>query len=433
MAHAADHPDASRLGAVAGGPGEAPHGHPRNYPSDIPATGAWLPGHPVGDRRFHRFAVDRPFALEGGGRLVEAEIAYETWGTLADDASNAVLVCHALTGDSHVHGPSGHGHPSEGWWNEFVGPGRALDTDRWFVVCANVLGGCQGSTGPASPHPVSGVPYGSSFPTVTIRDMVRTQASLADQLGIRRWHSVVGGSMGGMQVLEWAVMYPDRVRSIMSFASTTAATAQQIAWSAVGRTALALDPRWRGGDYYDAPPGQGPHAGLAVARSVAQITYRSEPVFDERFDRDLVDPHAVFGLWDRFEVEGYLDHHGQKLARRFDANSYLVLNRAMDLHDIGRGRGGVPAALARVRCPTLVVSISSDTLYPPHLQRALADGLGALAEWHQIESPQGHDGFLLETEALGELVEAFLERLDTDPDPSVPRRGRRIPSGSSRP
>ncbi len=315
----------------------------------LPASGAWRVGDPIGARHFVPLAVDRPFVLEGGGRLRNIEVAYETWGELAADASNAVLVCHALTGDSHATGPSEPGHPSPGWWDGVVGPGRAIDTDRYFVVCVNVLGGCQGTTGPASLDPATGKPYGARFPATTIRDMVRAEAAVADALGVDRWLAVVGGSMGGMQVLEWAVMYPHRVRSIVALATTAAASAQQIAWSGVQRTAIALDAQWRRGDYYDAAPGEGPHRGLALAREIAQITYRSDDVFNDRFGRGTVDPMSdVFTLWQRFDVEGYLDYHGAKLVRRFDANSYLVISRAMDLHDIGRGRGGVAGALRRL-------------------------------------------------------------------------------------
>lgn len=389
--------------------------HPREVRHPVPATGAWQEGDPVGRRRFHHLALDHPFALEGGGALDHITVAYETWGHLDDEASNAVLLCHALTGDAHAAGRIETGHPTAGWWDDLVGPGRAFDTDRHFVVCANVLGGCQGTTGPASLDPLTGRPYGSRFPVVTIRDMVRTQASLADALGIDRWLLVAGGSMGGMQVIEWAIMYPHRVRAICAMASTLEATAEQIAWSAAGRTALALDPRWRGGDYYEAEPGDGPHVGLAVARSIAQITYRSDQVFTERFHRDLVDSRSVFGLWDRFQIESYLDYHGLKLARRFDANSYVLLNRAMDLHDVGRGRGGVDAALARVEADALVTSISSDRLYPPRLQQDMVDGLrraGVDCEYHVVDSPQGHDGFLLESEAHTELIRSFLDRVE---------------------
>jgi len=382
----------------------------------LPASGAWRPGDPVGDRRFLPLAVDRPFALEGGGVLRDLTIAYETWGALDADGANAVLVCHALTGDSHAAGKSGPGHPTPGWWDDLIGPGRALDTDRYFVVCANVLGGCQGTTGPSSINLATGRPYGSSFPVVSIRDIVRTQAAVADHLGVHQWLSVVGGSMGGMQVLEWAVMFPDRVRSIVPIAVCAASTAQQIALSSVQRSAIAVDPRWRGGDYYDAESGDGPAQGLAVAREMAQITYRTDLVFHDRFGRNPLDSiDERFALWQRFDVEGYLDYHGAKLARRFDANSYLVINKAMDLHDIGRGRAGVERALARVRCPVLIMSIDTDGLYYPYQQEQIRDALvhhGVSCEHVVIESDHGHDAFLLETEQVGGSLAAFLHDVE---------------------
>ena len=229
-------------------------------PTDLllPATGAWRPGDPVGHREFHTVVDGRRFQLEGGGHLDRVEVAYETWGTLDADGSNAVLVCHALTGDAHAAGRSGPGQPTAGWWDALIGPGRALDTTRYFVVCSNVLGGCQGTTGPASEDPATGRPYGSAFPVVSIRDMVRAQASLADALGVGRWRAVVGGSMGGMQAVEWAVMYPDRVAALVLASTTAEASAQQIAWSHIGRMAVQADPRFRDGDYYDAGPGDGP-------------------------------------------------------------------------------------------------------------------------------------------------------------------------------
>jgi homoserine O-acetyltransferase len=343
-------------------------------------------------------------------------MAFETWGELSPAVDNAILVCHALTGDSHAYGEAGDGHATEGWWNGIIGPGCGIDTDRHFVVCVNSLGGCQGSTGPSSINPATGVPYGSSFPTVTTRDIVRCQAAVADHLGIDRWLAVVGGSMGGMQVLEWGVMFPRRVRAIAPIATTLEATAQQVAWSAVGRTALALDPRFRGGDYYDAKPGDGPFAGLAIARAVAQITYRSAEVFDDRFARDLVDPRELFGQWDRFQVESYLDYHGEKLVRRFDANSYLVLNRTMDLHDLARDRGSMESAVRRMAgLPALTLSISSDVLYPLPQQEAIRDALraaGGRCDHHVIESPDGHDGFLLATSEVGSYLASFLQEVE---------------------
>ncbi|MEO6126350.1 MAG: homoserine O-acetyltransferase [Ilumatobacteraceae bacterium] len=381
----------------------------------LPVTGAWLPGDPAGHRQFLTIAVDHPMALDGGTTLSDVVVAFETWGTLDPDGRNALLLCHAWTGDSHAAGPAGRGHLSGGWWDDVIGPGKALDTNRWFVVCANVLGGCQGSTGPASPHPADGKPYGSRFPVITIRDMVRAQARLADALGVDVWHSVIGGSMGGMQVLEWGITYPKRVRSLVPIATCAQATAQQIAWGAIGRRALLLDDKWRGGDYYDAEPGDGPWRGLSIARMVAQVTFRSDNVFTDRFGRELADGATLkngFDLWQRFEVERYLDHHGDKLIRRFDANSYLIIGKAMDLHDVGRGRNGLAPAMARIDVPTLTMGISSDMLYPAYQQRQIRELLadsGHPAEWVEIDSPHGHDAFLINLDQVAPPLAAFLD------------------------
>jgi homoserine O-acetyltransferase len=382
-----------------------------------PATGAWRPGDPPGRRQFMPLAADRPLILDGGGRLRDVTIAYETWGTLAPDGGNAILVCHAWTGDSHVLGPSGRGHVSSGWWEGVVGPGLALDSDRYFIVCANVLGGCQGTTGPASPHPDDSQPYGSRFPVVTIRDMVRVQKALMDHLGIERWLTVVGGSMGGMQALEWAVMYPSKVASIIPVCACIEATAQQIAWSAIGRRAIRLDPGWRGGDYYDAPPGEGPHRGLAIARQIAQVTFRSDEVFTDRFGRLLAESDDVpLKLEQRFEVERYLDYHGEKLVHRFDANTYLLLGKAMDLHDVGRGRGGWRPALGRVKVPVLSLGVWSDILYPAYQQRQLAASIvevGGRAEYVEVDSPHGHDAFLIDVDQVSDAIAKFLAEVET--------------------
>ncbi|MEM7140543.1 MAG: homoserine O-acetyltransferase [Actinomycetota bacterium] len=349
----------------------------------------------------------RPFALEGGGRIDEVVMAYESWGELNADASNAILVCHALTGDSHAAGIIEPGHVGDGWWDDLIGSGKPLDSDRWFIVCANVLGGCQGTTGPSSLVPGTDRAYGASFPQVSIRDIVRAQRRMADRLGIDRWLAVVGGSMGGMQVLEWGAMFPDRVEALVPVATCAAASPQQIGWSAVERLAIVNDPKWAGGDYYDAAPGDGPWAGLALARQISQITYRTTEVFDDRFGRSHTDQRREFEQWGRYDVESYLDHHGQKLVRRFDANSFLVLSKAMDLHDIGRGRGGVAAALGRLAMPVLTASITSDVLYPPYQQELIHAGVeagGGACEYHVVASPQGHDGFLLESAFLGPLI-----------------------------
>lgn len=383
------------------------------HASQLPATGAWRPGDPLGQRRFMRMAVDRPFILEGGGQLDDITICFETWGTPAPDGSNAILICHALTGDAHAAGPAGAGHPTPGWWDDLIGPGRPIDTERWFVVCANVLGGCQGTTGPASTRPDRPEPYGPTFPVVTMRDIVRTQVRLADALGIDVWAAVIGGSMGGMQALEWAVMHPERVRRLVVLASTAAASAQQIAWWSTGRRAIALDPNWRAGHYYGAAPGDGPHAGLALARQISQVTFRSDDVFTDRFGREPVEPlEGRFEMWQRFQVERYLDYHGAKLACRFDANSYLLLTKAMDLHDLGRRRGGEAAALRRITAPVLSFGITSDILYPPHQQRHLVDGIrevGGAADYVEIDSPHGHDAFLIEIEQVAAGLVPFLE------------------------
>jgi homoserine O-acetyltransferase/O-succinyltransferase len=388
----------------------------RHVQPPAPATGAWMPGDPVGHRQFFSMPADRPFAIEGGGTLRQVTLAYETWGTLSPEADNAVLLCHAWTGDSHAHGPSGVGHPTGGWWDGVVGPGEYVDTDRFFVVCVNVLGGCQGSTGPASPHPDDGRPYGSRFPVVTIRDMVRAQAKLADALGVRRWHAVVGGSMGGMQVLEWAMLFPERVGAIVPIATCAQASAQQIAWGAIGRRAIRMDERWRGGDYYDAEPGDGPHQGLTIARMVAQVTFRSDNVFTDRFGRNMADGGwgRELDLWQRFEVERYLDHHGDKLVRRFDANSYLAISKAMDLHDIGRGRNGLERAIARIQVPCLTIGIWSDILYPAYQQRQIRDLLvaqGTPCEYVEVDSPHGHDAFLINLDQVGQPLANFLDKV----------------------
>jgi len=383
---------------------------------DYPATGAWFPGMPVGGRKFADFPHDRPFALDGGKVLSSVSIAYESWGTLNEDATNAILICHAWTGDSHVSGAAEEGNPTPGWWEGVVGPGKAIDTNKWFVVCSNVIGGCQGSTGPATAHPEDGQLYGSRFPVITVRDMVRAQVRLTDMLGIRKWHSVVSGSMGGMQVLEWAVTFPDRVKTIIPIATCAQATAQQIAWGAIGRRAIRLDPKWRNGEYYDAATGEGPWEGLAIARMLSQVTFRSDNVFNERFGRALVDMDADYnglGLWDRFEVEGYLDHHGDRLIRRFDTNSYLIIGKAMDLHDIARGRGTLDTAMSRIKAPTLVLGISSDILYPTYQQKQIHSMLtekGVDSTYVEIDSPHGHDAFLINFDQVGAPIKSFLER-----------------------
>ncbi|MFF3501380.1 homoserine O-acetyltransferase [Streptomyces sp. NPDC003247] len=363
-----------------------------------PVSGAWREGDPPGRRRWH--VREKPLPLEAGGELPGVRLAFETWGRPAPRGSNAVLVLHALTGDSHVAGPAGPGHPTPGWWDGLVGAGLALDTDRWFVVAPNVLGGCQGSTGPSSTRP-GGRHWGGAFPRLTQRDQVAAEAGLADALGIDRWALVVGGSMGGMRALEWAVAYPERVGALLLLATTAAASAEQIAWAGIQLHAIRGDPHWNGGDYYDR--GRGPDAGLGLARRLAHVTYRSEPELQVRFGRA---PQGAEDPWNggRYQVESYLDHQAAKLVRRFDAGSYVVLADAMNTHDVGRGRGGTRAALRRVSARTLVAGVSSDRLYPLGQQAELAAGIRTADRLRVIESPYGHDGFLIEGEQVAALV-----------------------------
>ncbi|MDP9334158.1 MAG: homoserine O-acetyltransferase, partial [Actinomycetota bacterium] len=310
-----------------------------------PVTGAWRSGDPPGRRQFATLFTDRPLALRAGGALSSLTVAYETWGSLDADASNAILVLHALSGDSHAAGPAEPGHSQLGWWDPLIGPGRAIDTDRSFVVCPNVLGGCQGTTGPASIDPETGKPYGSRFPITTIRDQVALEAALADHLGIARWYSVIGGSMGGQRAIEWTVRYAERVPRAVVIACGAAATAEQIALCSLQIRAIEADPHFHRGDYYDST--EGPWRGMSIARGIGQVSYRSELELAQRFNRGHQNDEHPFegGL---YTVESYLEYHGEKLAHRFDANSYIVLSRAMNHHDVGRGRGGVADALARV-------------------------------------------------------------------------------------
>ena len=369
-----------------------------------PATGAWREGDAVGRRRF--VTLPGPLALEAGGVLPGVRLAYETWGELDASASNAVLVLHALTGDSHVAGPPGPGHPTPGWWEALVGPGRTLDPQRWFVVAPNIVGGCQGSTGPSSSAP-DGRPWGSRFPLVTARDTAAAETALADVLGVERWACVIGGSMGGMRALEWAATEPERVERLFLLASPAATSADQIGWAAPQLTAIRTDPGWNGGDYYDAPPGSGPHVGLGIARRIAHLSYRSALELDTRFGRAHQDgEHPWAG--GRYSVESYLDHHGAKLVRRFDAGSYVRLTELMNAHDVGRGRGGVVAGLARITARTLVAGVSSDRLYPLEQQAELVAGIPGAAELEVIDSPYGHDSFLIEAATVNRLLAGLL-------------------------
>ena len=356
-------------------------------------TGAWREGDPVGFRQF----VDLgPLTLESGVELTDIRIAYESWGQY--DGSNGVLILHALTGDSHVVGSVGPGHASPGWWDALVGSGKAIDTDRFYVVAANILGGCQGSTGPASAT-ADGEPWGSSFPSLTVRDQVAAEVALADELGVSSWYGVIGGSAGGMRAVEWAVMHPSRVERLFLLASPAAASAEQIALSGIQVDAIRADPYFAGGDYYAGPAG--PAVGLDLARRIAHLSYRSEFELADRFGR-LVQEDG------RYAVESYLQHHGSKLARRFDANSYIVLSEAMSSHDVGRDRGGIESALSRITARTLVAGIDSDRLYPLSQQQELADLIPTSGSLDIVKSPHGHDGFLIEFDQVGELARQLL-------------------------
>jgi len=324
-----------------------------------------------------RHAAIGDLELESGEILRDVRLAYSTWGEY--DGSNAVLILHALTGDAQVTGDGG-------WWNGVVGSGRGIDTDRYFVVAANMLGGCQGSTGPASISP-DGERWGSRFPRLTVRDQVAAEAALSDRLGIERWRGVIGGSAGGMRALEWAVMYPDRVDGLLLLATCAAASADQIALSSTQNDIIRA---------------AGPIDGLDLARRIAHFSYRSEAELAERFGRRVQDDG-------RFAVESYLQHHGEKLVKRFDADSYVVLSDAMNSHDVGRDRGGVAAALSTITARAVVGGIDSDRLYPLYQQQELADGIDRCAGLNVISSLHGHDAFLIEADAVGALARELLE------------------------
>ncbi len=362
-----------------------------------------------------RFGLDRrvtlpgPLRLDGGVLLSPVEIAYETYGTLAADGGNAILICHALTGDQHV----ASNHPitgKPGWWTRMVGPGKPIDPARHFVICANVLGSCMGSSGPATVNPATGAPWGMSFPVITIRDMVRAQAMLLDHLGVQRLKAVVGGSMGGMQALSWPATFPDRVEAAVVIASTARHSAQNIAFHEVGRQAVMADPRWNGGAYYDGEP---PASGLAVARMAAHITYLSEAGLTEKFGRKLQAREAkTFGFDADFQVESYLRHQGLSFVDRFDANAYLYITRAMDYFDLAEEHGGVLAnAFRETKARFCLVSFDTDWLYPTRDSRNIVHALnaaGAPVSFVELSSPFGHDAFLLEAPELNRVVDGFL-------------------------
>jgi homoserine O-acetyltransferase len=359
-----------------------------------------------------RYATwQEPLPLESGASLAPLTLAYEMYGELDRGRSNAILVLHALSGDAHVAGRHRSEDRKPGWWDAMVGPGRAFDTERYCVICANVLGGCQGSSGPTSVDPRAGRRYNLSFPFVTIGDMVDAQVRLLDRLGIERVLAAVGGSMGGMQVLQLAVAHPERVKLAVPLATTTHQSAQAIAYQAIGRRAIMSDPRWRGGEY---PPDDPPADGLAVARMIGHMTYLSDERLAWRFDRRLQQRETLsYSLEQEFAIESYLEHQGTSFVDRFDANSYLYITKAMDYWDLARTYGSIERAFARTRSDFLVASFSSDWLYPPSESERIVQGLeqaGRKVEYHALTSPLGHDAFLLEADLLTPILEAALER-----------------------
>jgi len=345
---------------------------------------------------------------ENGVVIDDVCIAIQRWGKLSPARDNVVVVLHALTGDSHITGPARPGHPTAGWWDGVAGPGAPIDTDRWCAVATNVLGGCRGSTGPSS-LARDGKPWGSRFPLISVRDQVEADVAALAALGITEVAAVVGGSMGGARALEWIVSYPDRVRSALLLAVGARATADQIGTQATQIAAIKADPNWQGGDYHDT--GRRPDAGLNIARRFAHLTYRGEVELDTRFANDSQgDEDAATG--GRYAVQSYLEHQGDKLLTRFDAGSYVALTETLSSHDVGRGRGGVAAALRSCPVPVVVGGITSDRLYPLRLQEELAELLPGCTGLHVVDSICGHDGFLVESEAVGELIRQTLELAD---------------------
>ena len=384
----------------------------------------------------HDFHHQTPFVFESGRTLPGFTLRYETYGRLNAARDNAIVICHALSGDHHCAGIHSLSDAKPGWWNNFIGPGKAVDTTRFFVVCANVLGGCVGSTGPSSINPETERPYGVGFPFVTIRDMVRSQKLLLDHLGVTALYATIGGSMGGMQVLQWGIEFPGFTRRMLAMATTARESAQAIAFNEVGRQAIMQDPAWNHGDY---PRDGGPRVGLAIARMMAHITYLSEDSMDRKFGRRTVqskparrvpvagqpvDPQfsalnapanaghpTAFDV--QFEVESYLRHQGQSFINRFDANSYLYITRALDQFDLAAAHGSLEQAFAAVEAETLVVGFASDWLFPPEQNRSIALALlraGKRASYAELNTDLGHDSFLLESPQLYDLVRGFLER-----------------------
>ena len=366
----------------------------------------------VEPQRVKLFDEQNPLRLECGETLKEVTVEYETYGELNQERDNAVLVCHALSGDAHAAGRHTPEDRKPGWWNDMIGPGKALDTEKYFVICSNILGGCKGTTGPGSTNPETGRPYGMSFPVITIRDMVVCQKHLVDHLCIEQLLAVVGGSMGGMQTLEWAVAFPNRTRAVIPVATTFRTSPQSIAFDEVGRQAIFSDPHWNDGDYYGR---QTPDRGLAIARMIGHITYLSDKSMHEKFGRDLrLRDEYGYDFEQEFQVETYLHHQGTTFTKRFDANTYLFITKAMDYFDMTTGYPSLAASLQRTDCKFLLIAFSSDWLFPPYQMKQIANALrynGTDVTYVSIDSDYGHDAFLLEADKLTRMLSAFLDYL----------------------
>jgi homoserine O-acetyltransferase len=353
---------------------------------------------------------EKPLEMECGKKLAPIDVAYETYGKLNEAGDNVILICHALSGNAHVASINSPGDDKPGWWDVMVGPGKGIDTNKYFVICSNFLGGCSGTTGPSSINPASGKPYGLEFPIITIADMVKVQKLLLDKLGINGLLAVIGGSIGGMQVLQWSIAYPDFVKAAIPIATTTHLGAQSIAFDAVGRNAILADSNFVEGQYTN---GKGPDGGLAIARMIGHITYLSEQGMREKFGRELRNSHSYsYDFNSEFAVETYLDHQGQSFVGRFDANSYLYITKASDYFDIGKDYGSLKNAFANTSCRFLVISFTSDWLFTPAQSRTIVDALVANnkdVSFCDIASPYGHDSFLLEPDTLGSFISGFLD------------------------
>jgi homoserine O-acetyltransferase len=373
---------------------------------------------------FTFFEPPHAMTLEGGGRLGPVTLAYETYGRLNKDKTNALLILHALSGDSHAAGRYSADDPKPGWWDNTIGPGKAFDTDKFYVICSNVVGGCQGSTGPSSINPATGKPYALSFPIITVSDMVQAQRHLVDHLGIDRLFAVVGGSMGGMQALQWAVSFPDRVLASIPIATTAKHSPQQIAFNQVGRAAIMADPNFHDGDYYG---GEVPKDGLALARMVGHITYLSDDSMHEKFGRRLRGKKTLgysFNL--DFEVETYLRYKGDAFVSRFDANSYLYITKAIDYFDLSLPSGVLVKALEKVKSKFLVISFKSDWLYPPYQSKEIVKALmvnGVDVTYCEIDSRYGHDAFLMDEREMPKILRNFLENVAVRNGIAVPTAG----------